>query len=121
MSYHVLLQGIFPTQGLNLWLLWLLHWQLNSLPLCHLESFFSKKKYTTKIFRVIGTFLVVEWLRLFVGLFAFSVWSCMSCWYVLEINPLSVASFASLFSHPESYLFILFMVSFAVQKIFKFN
>ena len=30
---HELLQGIFPTQGLNLCLLCLLHWQLGSLPL----------------------------------------------------------------------------------------
>ena len=29
---HFLLQGIFPTQGLNLWLLCLLHWQVSSLP-----------------------------------------------------------------------------------------
>ena len=30
---HFLLQGIFPTQGWNLWLLCLLHWQADSLPL----------------------------------------------------------------------------------------
>ena len=30
---HSLLQGIFPTQGLNLCLLCLLHWQVDSLPL----------------------------------------------------------------------------------------
>ena len=35
---HFLLQGIFPTQGLNLCLLHLLHWQADSLPLCHLGS-----------------------------------------------------------------------------------
>ena len=35
---HVLLQGIFPTQGLNPSLLHLLHWQADSLPLSHLES-----------------------------------------------------------------------------------
>ena len=29
---HFLLQGIFPTQGSNLWLLRLLHWQEGSLP-----------------------------------------------------------------------------------------
>ena len=34
--------------------------------------------------------------------------------YILEINPLSVASFAKIFSHSVC-LFILFMVSFAVQ------
>ena len=33
---HFLLQGIFSTQGSNLHLLCLLHWQANSLPLCHL-------------------------------------------------------------------------------------
>ena len=30
---HFLLQGIFPTQGLNLWFLCLLYWQADSLPL----------------------------------------------------------------------------------------
>ena len=33
---HSLLQGIFPTQGSNLGLLHLLHWQVNSLPLRYL-------------------------------------------------------------------------------------
>ena len=33
MGCHFLLQGIFPTQGLNLHLLHLLHWQVDSLPL----------------------------------------------------------------------------------------
>ena len=40
--------------------------------------------------------------------------------YVLEINPLSVASFANTFSHSEGCLFILFMVSFALQKLLSF-
>ena len=37
-GYHFLLQGIFPTQGLNPRLLHFLHWQPDSLPLCHLGS-----------------------------------------------------------------------------------
>ena len=37
--------------------------------------------------------------------------------HILEINPLSAASFAITFSHSEGCLFILFMVSFAVQKL----
>ena len=41
----------------------------------------------------------------------------MSCLYILEINPLSVASFANIFSHSVTCLFVLFMVSFAVQKL----
>ena len=35
---HVLLQGMFPTQGSNPSLLHLLHWQADSLPPSHLES-----------------------------------------------------------------------------------
>ena len=40
--------------------------------------------------------------------------------YILEINPLSVASFANIFSHSEGCLFVFFMVSFAVQKLLSF-
>ena len=43
-----LFQGIFPTQGLNLHLLWLLHWQVDSLPLRQLGS--PKLLLTLKIF-----------------------------------------------------------------------
>ena len=38
MGYHFLLQGTFPTQGLNLDHLHLLHWQKDSLLLSHLGS-----------------------------------------------------------------------------------
>ena len=41
----------------------------------------------------------------------------MSCLYILEINPLSVVSFAIIFSHSEGCLFTLLIVSFAVQKL----
>ena len=52
-----------------------------------------------------------------IGLFVFLILSCMSCLYILEINPLSVASFANICSHSEGCLFVLFMVSFPVQKL----
>uniref|UniRef100_A0A8C0DF58 Uncharacterized protein n=1 Tax=Balaenoptera musculus TaxID=9771 RepID=A0A8C0DF58_BALMU len=42
---------------------------------------------------------------------------CMSCLYIMEFNPLSFTSFANIFSHSIGCLFILFMVSFALQKI----
>ena len=35
----------------------------------------------------------------------------------MEINPLSVISFASILSHSVSCLFVLFRVSFALQKL----
>ena len=41
MSCHFLLQGIFPTQGLNVVLLSLLHWQVDSLLLSHLRNTFK--------------------------------------------------------------------------------
>ena len=45
------------------------------------------------------------------GSFIFLVLSCMSCSYIFEINSLSVASFAIIFSHSEGCFFTLFMVS----------
>ena len=51
-----------------------------------------------------------------IGLFVSMVLSCISSLYILEINPLSVVSFAFVFSHSEGCLFTLFIVSFAVQK-----
>ena len=40
--------------------------------------------------------------------------------YILEINPLCVVSFANIFCHSERCLLVLFMVSFAVQKLLSF-
>ena len=51
-----------------------------------------------------------------IGLFVFLVLNCMSSLYILEINPLSVVSFAIIFSHSEGCHFTLLIVSFAVQK-----
>ena len=52
-----------------------------------------------------------------IGLIIFLALSYMSCLYILEINPLSVVSFAIIFSHSEGCFFILLIVSFAVQKL----
>ena len=43
--------------------------------------------------------------------------SCRGCLYIFEINSLSVASFAIIFSHSEGCLFTLLIVSFVVQKL----
>ena len=42
-DYHALLQGIFPTQGLNLLLLNFLHWQAGSLPLVLPSAYATSK------------------------------------------------------------------------------
>ena len=52
-----------------------------------------------------------------IGLFVFLVLSYMSYLYILEINPLSVVSFALIFSHSEGHLFTLLILSFSVQKL----
>uniref|UniRef100_A0A8D1W0H5 Uncharacterized protein n=1 Tax=Sus scrofa TaxID=9823 RepID=A0A8D1W0H5_PIG len=52
-----------------------------------------------------------------VGLLAFLLLSCISCLYILDIKPLSVASFETVFSRSVSCLFVFFLVFFAVQKL----
>ena len=49
-----------------------------------------------------------------IGLLVFLMLSCLSRLCILEINPLS---FAIIFSHSEGCLLILFIASFAVQKL----
>ena len=51
-----------------------------------------------------------------IGLFVSLALSCMSCLYILEINPLSVVSFVIIFSHSEDCLFALLSVSFAMES-----
>ena len=46
-----------------------------------------------------------------IGLLTFLLLSCISCLYILEIMPLSVTSFETLFSHSVSCLFVFFLVS----------
>ena len=41
----------------------------------------------------------------------------MNCLYILEMRPLSVALFAKIFSLSMGCPFVLFTVSFAVQKL----
>ena len=56
----------------------------------------------------------------FIGSFIFLELSCRSCLYIFDINPLSVASFAIIFSQSEGYLFTLLLVFFVVQKLLSF-
>ena len=51
-----------------------------------------------------------------IGLFVSLAMSCMSCLYILQINPLSVVSFI-ISSYSEGCLFTLLIVSFAMQKL----
>ena len=52
-------------------------------------------------------------LYVFVGFFDIELYEL----FILEIKPLSVALFANIFSHSVGCICILFMFSFAVQKL----
>ena len=52
--------------------------------------------------------------------FVFLALSCMSCLYILETNPLSVVSFATIFSHSEGCLHLAYTF-LCGTKAFKFN
>ena len=70
----------------------------------HLYVFFEKCLFSSLAHFLTESFIFLEL-------------SCMSCLYIFEINSLSVALFAIIFSHSEGCLFTLLTVSFVVQKL----
>ena len=50
----------------------------------------------------------------------FKILNCRRFLCILEVDPLLVVSFVNIFSHCVCCLFVLFLVSFAVQKL-RFN
>ena len=64
------------------------------------------------LFRSFAPFLI--------GLLVFLVLSCMSCLYILEINPLSVISFGIIFSLLRVSFHLVYNL-LCCAKAFKFN
>ena len=63
----------------------------------------------------LGKVSVQVFCPFFIWVIGFLALCCIHCLYILEIKPLSVASFETILSHFLSCLF--FMVSFAVQRL----
>ena len=64
--------------------------------------------------------LFISLAHFFIGSFIFLELSSRSCLHIFEINPLSVAPFAIIFSHSQGSLFTLLIVPLQC-KSFKFN
>ena len=97
-----------------------------AIPYCTFDLYFSNNEQNWASFHVFVGHLYILFGEMYIyvfhpcfdfGLFVFLVLSCMSWLYILEINPMSVVSFAIIFFHSKGCLLILFIVSFPVQKI----
>ena len=73
--------------------------------------------FVSHLYVFFGEMSVQVSFPLFDWLFVYLALSFMICLYILEINPLSVVSFAIIFSHSEGCLFTLLTVFFAGQKL----
>ena len=67
----------------------------------------------------LGKCLFKSFPHFLIRLLVFLVLSCRSCLYILEINPLSVVSFAIIFSHSEGLSFHLAYSFLCCAKNFK--
>ena len=62
--------------------------------------------------------LFKSFAQFLIGLLVFLEWSHVSTLCILEIKPLSVVSFANMFSHMVDSLLILLMFLLVMQKLF---
>ena len=77
------------------------------IPHCSTDLHFSNMSNVEKFFHVFvghqyiffGEMSVRSSAQFLIGLFVFLILSCMSCFYILKINPLSVTPSAIIFSH----------------------
>ena len=73
------------------------------------------------LYILLGEVSVQVFAHFLIGLFVFLEWSHVSSLHILEIKPLSEVSLANMFSHMVGLLFILILLSLAMQKPFNFD
>ena len=89
MGWHFFLQGIFLTQGLNPCPVCLLHWQVDSLPLCHLGS---PCVYSFPVNRFISTiFLDSAYICISIGCLFFCFWLTSFLVHLPQFNWFKIA------------------------------
>ena len=99
--------------------------QCEVIPYCNFDLHFSNNERHWASFHVCWPFISLLYKNVCLGLLPIFWLGCLVFWYwaawvacnILEVNPLSVVSFVIIFSHSEGCRFILFIVSFAVQKL----
>ena len=94
------------------------------IPHCGFDLHFSNNECCWASFHVAVGHLYIFFGEMSIQVFCpffdwvvFLILSCKSWLYILDIDPLLVATFANIFFHSIGYFFILLMVSFAVQKL----
>ena len=73
--------------------------------------------FVSHLYVFFGEMSVRSLAHFLIGSFIFLALSCRSGLYIFQVNPLSVSSFAIIFSHSEGCLFTLLIVSFVVQQL----
>ena len=101
--------------------------QCGAVPHCSFDLHFFNHQGCQAFFQVplghpyvfFGEMSVQVFCLFFIWVVCFLLLSCKSCLYILEIKPLSVVSFETIFSHSVGYLFwfFFFMFSFAVKNL----
>ena len=87
-----------------------------------ISTIISNVKHLFMCFLAISVFFEEMSISIFCpGLHVFLILSCMSCLYILEIKPLSVSSFANIFSHSVVVFSFCLWFPWMYKSFFKFN